>query len=190
MTKATNNYFAMLNSIDLTDVVELKGQYTYLSWPHAVAKLREFEPSSTWEVKRFDGKPYLQTDVGFFVEVAVTVLGVTLSQIHPVLDTKNRSILAPTPFDINTSIQRCLVKAIALHGLGLSIYAGEDVPEGNGAVETLSEQQQAHIKATIQNVGGDLSRLLAYFKVKKLEEIPASEYDRVLRSLQRSRKAA
>ncbi len=51
----------------------------------------------------------------------MTVQGMMLSQIHPVLDNKNRPILAPTPFDINTSIQRCLVKAIALHGLGLSI---------------------------------------------------------------------
>ena len=61
----------------------------------------------------------------------MTVQGVTLSQIHPVLDGKNRPIFEPTAFDINTSIQRCLVKAIALHGLGLYIYAGEDLPEGD-----------------------------------------------------------
>lgn len=54
----------------------------------------------------------------------------TLSQIHPVLDGKNRPLAEPTAFDINTSIQRCLVKAIALHGLGLYIYAGEDLPNG------------------------------------------------------------
>lgn len=87
-------------------------------------------------MRRFDGLPYLATDLGFFVEVAVTVQGVTLSQIHPVLDNKNRPLLAPTPFDINTSIQRALVKAIALHGLGLSIYAGEDLPDLQGAGET------------------------------------------------------
>ena len=62
--------------------------------------------------------------------VAVTVQGVTLSQIHPVLDGRNQPILEPSSFDINTSIQRCLVKAIALHGLGLYIYAGEDLPDG------------------------------------------------------------
>ena len=64
-----------------------------------------------------------------FVEVAVTVQGITLSQIHPVLDSRNRPLTAPNAFDINTSIQRCLVKAIALHGLGLYIYAGEDLPQ-------------------------------------------------------------
>jgi hypothetical protein len=69
------------------------------------------------------------TETGCFVEVAVTVQGMTLSQIHPVLDGRNRVIIAPTAFDINTSIQRALVKAIALHGLGLYVYAGEDLPQ-------------------------------------------------------------
>jgi hypothetical protein len=66
----------------------------------------------------------------------VTVQGITLSQIHPVLDGKNRPLQVPTSFDINTSIQRCLVKAIALHGLGLNIYAGEDLPIVDGSEES------------------------------------------------------
>lgn len=110
------------------DHVEKKGGFTYLSWPYAVAQLRLAEPTASWEVRRFDGLPYLATEAGVFVEVAVTVQGVCLSQIHPVLDARNRPILQPTAFDINTSIQRCLVKAIALHGLGLYVYAGEDLP--------------------------------------------------------------
>src|SRR6187431_1992624 len=75
------------------------------------------------------GLPYLKTDCGYFVEVEVTVEGVRLSQIHPVLDARNKPIEMPSAFDINTSIQRCLVKAIALHGLGLYVYAGEDLPQ-------------------------------------------------------------
>src|SRR5208337_4711560 len=82
------------------------------------------------EVRRFDGLPYLKTETGYFVEVAVTVQGVTLSQIHPVLDSRNRVIADPTAFEINTSIQRCFVKCVALHGLGLSVYSGEDLPNG------------------------------------------------------------
>ena len=74
-------------------------------------------------------------------DVSVTVKAITLSQIHPVLDSKNRPILAPTAFDINTSIQRCLVKAIALHGLGLYIYAGEDLPATSD--EARSEERPA-----------------------------------------------
>jgi len=134
-TSASNNdnYFCRLSLIDVSNYIEKKGQFSYLSWPYAVSQLRQFDPAATWEVKRWDGLPYLICDLGVFVEVAVTVQGITLSQIHPVLDAKNKPISIPTSFDINTSIQRCLVKAIALHGLGLSIYAGEDLPIIDGS---------------------------------------------------------
>ena len=127
------NAFRKLFNINVATHVDKKGTFSYLSWPFAVSQLRLADPAATWEVKRFDGLPYLMTDLGYFVEVAVTVAGVTLSQIHPVLDARNRPIQVPTSFDINTSIQRCLVKAIALHGLGLSIYAGEDLPDLDAA---------------------------------------------------------
>ena len=123
------NHFARLSAINVSEHIERKGGFAYLSWPIAVAQLRLADPTACWEVRRFDGPPYLMTESGCFVDVAVTVKGVTLSQIHPVLDGRNRVIIAPTAFDINTSIQRCLVKAIALHGLGLYIYAGEDLPQ-------------------------------------------------------------
>jgi hypothetical protein len=132
MNASNDNYFTQLSSINVSAYVEQKGQFSYLSWPYAVSQLRQFDPAATWEVKRFAGLPYLVTDLGVFVEVAVTVQGITLSQIHPVLDGKNRPLQVPTSFDINTSIQRCLVKAIALHGLGLNIYAGEDLPIVDG----------------------------------------------------------
>ncbi len=123
-----SNYFAELAAINVSDHVEKKGQFNYLSWPYAVAQLRMFDESATWCIERFNGLPYLTTEFGTFVEVSVTVRGVTLSQIHPVLDSRNKTIPVPSAFDINTSIQRCLVKAIALHGLGLNVYAGEDLP--------------------------------------------------------------
>jgi Protein of unknown function (DUF1071) len=125
----TDNHFARLSAINVSEHIERKGGFAYLSWPFAVAQLRLADPTASWEVRRFNDLPYLMTDTGVFVEVAVTVQGITLSQIHPVLDGRNRPILAPTCFDINTSIQRALVKAIALHGLGLYIYAGEDLPQ-------------------------------------------------------------
>ena len=113
-----DNYFRTLSGVNISDQLEKKGEYSYLSWPFAVQQLRLADPTATWEVKRFDNLPYLKTEVGYFVEVAVTVQGITLSQIHPVLDDEHRPIAAPTCFEINTSIQRALVKAIALHGLG------------------------------------------------------------------------
>jgi hypothetical protein len=122
------NYFEMLSKINVSEHVEKKGGFNYLSWSFAVAELRKHFPDARWEVKRFDNLPYLKTPLGYFVEVEVTVNGIPMSQIHPVLDNRNQVIKEPNVFHINTSIQRCLVKAIALHGLGLYIYAGEDLP--------------------------------------------------------------
>ena len=134
------NYFASLNQVNVSAHIERKGAFAYLSWPFAVAQLRLADPQATWEVRRFDGLPYLKSDCGYFVEVAVTVQGVTLSQIHPVLDARNDPIAEPTSFDINTSIQRALVKAIALHGLGLYLYAGEDLPDTKWPAHDLRTQ--------------------------------------------------
>lgn len=127
------NHFAELYRINVSEHVEKKGRFSYLSWPYAVAELSKRYPNASWEVKRFDGLPYLKAECGYFVEVSVTVNGVERSQIHPILDNNNRPIKVPTSFDVNTSIQRALVKAIGLHGLGLYIYAGEDLPEGEEA---------------------------------------------------------
>lgn len=122
------NYYTELAKIDVSDHVEKKGKFSYVSWAWAVDQLRRVEPEATWEVMRFEGMPFMRTECGYFVEVSVTVKGITLSQIHPVLDNSNKPVTKPNAFQINTSIQRCLVKAIALHGLGLYIYAGEDLP--------------------------------------------------------------
>src|SRR5207344_1852762 len=147
----------------------------------AVAQLRLAYSSANWELKRFDGLPFLRTEVGYFVEVAVTVQGVALTQIHPVLDSKNRPIAEPTCFDINTSIQRCLVKAIALHGLGLYVYAGEDLPDGAAnesqpqqpAAEMINAEQIKRIESLLAETGQTLQRLLAFLHVDALDQIPA-----------------
>lgn len=207
------NHFARLNSINVSEHVEKKGGFSYLSWPYAVAQLRLADPTAAWEVRRFNGLPYLATKIGVFVEVAVTVQGITLSQIHPVLDGRNRPLLAPNAFDINTSIQRCLVKAIALHGLGLYIYAGEDLPvttnefssandeptkptESTAPREeirhvgpTISGPQQAQIQKLVVQTGTELQRLLEHFGIAKLADLPAAEFVRVVRTLE-SRRAA
>jgi hypothetical protein len=211
MKASNDNYFSTLAAINVNDHVERKGQFNYLSWPFAVSQLRQFDPTATWEVKRYGDLPYLTTDLGVFVEVAVTVQGTTLSQIHPVLDGKNRPMMAPTSFDINTSLQRCLVKAIALHGLGLYIYAGEDLPEGadEGSGEqptptpapatvtplpappkrsdTISAAQIGYINKLIKETGTELQKVLDYFGIEKIDDIAKSEASRVIRSLEQSR---
>ena len=200
----TTNTFRKLLSIDVSKHVERKGQFDYLSWPFAVSQLRLADSEATWEVKRFNGLPFMETDLGFFVEVAVTVQGVTLSQIHPVLDQRNRPIASPTTFDINTSIQRCLVKAIALHGLGLNVYAGEDLPldqeETGTNVTTFTPQdrqkpsgsaitpaQLRYIENLVDELGVDVHKLLDYFGFESLDSIPKSEASRVIKALESKR---
>ena len=194
-----DNYFAKLNAISVSDHIEKKGNFSYLSWPYAVAQLRLADPAATWEVKRFAGLPYLQTELGFFVEVSVTVQAVTLSQIHPVLDAKNRPIELPNAFDINTSIQRALVKAIALHGLGLYVYAGEDLPAVDAvtiqqpdviAAGTITPEQIAKVTSLLAETGQSLQRVLAFFRVNSLAEIKVADFPRVIATLEKSKRRA
>lgn len=144
ITMEDSNSFKKLSAIDITSYIEKKGKFSYLSWTHAVTILRENYPKSVWEVKRYDWAPFLRTECGYFVEVALTVDGITLSQIHPVLDNRNNPIYKPTSFDINNSIQRCLVKAIALHGLGISVYSEEDLPKTSFENKTNNNSERTY----------------------------------------------
>ena len=125
------------------------------------------------------------------------------------LDAKNRPIAEPSSFDINTSIQRCLVKAIALHGLGLYIYAGEDLPDTNGSTEPakpiqppepagtpaatparVNVKQLDAIRRALSQTGTGERRLLDYFQVEHLEDLAYDDFPRVMRSIQNTRSAA
>ena len=130
MSKTKQSTFDKLFKTDVSKYVKKKGKYSYLSWCFAVQELKKVCPTARWGVtKSEDGSPYFKTDCGYFVEVWVDVEGVSLSQVHPVLDNRNQPIENPNSFHINTSLQRALAKCIALHGLGLYIFAGEDLPE-------------------------------------------------------------
>lgn len=181
----TENYFSKLAQIDCSEHVEKKGRFSYLSWAWAVKKLREVDPTATWEVKRFDGVPYLKTDCGYFVEVEVTVQGLPLSQIHPILNNQNKPIAEPNSFDINTSIQRCLVKAIALHGLGLYIYAGEDLPEIQE--DPISSQQVGAIKLNIKKLATlrkvDEDTIKGHLSITEVTELTKTQADEVIKKL-------
>ena len=135
------NVFETLNKVDVSQYTEKKGKFNYLSWSYAVRELLKVCPTATWEIHTFknvDGtdQPYMKNGTGAYVQVSVDVEGIVRTQIHPVLDHRNQTIKEPNAFEINTSIQRCLAKAIALHGLGLYIFAGEDLPEGDEVTKT------------------------------------------------------
>ena len=122
--------FETLSAIDVGQFTEKKGNFTYLSWADAVNVLLKHYPDATWRVlTNPDGYPYTPCPAGAFVTVELTIDGIPRTQVHPVLDFRNKAISEPNAFDVNTAIQRCLAKAISLHGLGLYIYRGEDLPD-------------------------------------------------------------
>ena len=138
MSNTKQSTFMKLFKTDVSEYVKKKGNFNYLSWAYAVRELKKLHPTATWHVHEYDHVvtgistvakvPFIKTECGYFVKVTVIVNDIEATQIHPVLDNYNKTIDTPNAFEINTSIQRCLVKAIALHGLGIHIYAGEDLP--------------------------------------------------------------
>ena len=123
-----NKHIGLL-SVNVNEHVEKKGQLKYLSWAWAWAEALKADNNATFEVKMFGDMPYCSIGQTCMVWVTVTMYGKPLMCQLPVIDNRNKPIINPDAFAINTSIMRCLAKAVALHGLGLYIYAGEDLPE-------------------------------------------------------------
>lgn len=125
--------FEALNSVNVNGHTEKKNGLTYLSWAWAWGELLKKYPDSTYTIyENKDGWFYHTDGKTCWVKTGVTVEGKEYIEMLPVMDYKNRSIPADsvTSFDVNKAIQRSLTKAVARHGLGLYIYAGEDLPEG------------------------------------------------------------
>jgi len=121
-----------LLKINVNEYTEKKNGLTYLSWAGAWGEALKADPAVNFKVEMFDGTPLMMVGGSFMVWVTVTMFGKPVTCMLPVLDYRNKPINTPNSFDVNTSIMRCLVKAIAMHGLGLYIYAGEDAPEEVG----------------------------------------------------------
>lgn len=133
MSKEKKSVWATLSAIDVNDKTEEKGSMTYLPWAWAWGTLKENYPEATFKKHIHDGMAYIKDEKGnAFVEVTVTVEGISATELYPVTDYKNNAISNPDAFQVNTALQRALVKAIAYHGLGHYIYAGEDIPQIDG----------------------------------------------------------
>jgi len=124
-----------LSKIDCSEHVEKKGNFNYLSWAWAWATLKEHCPDATFEKHWFNmgdpsySLPYAMDKQGnAYVKVTVTVDGQSISETYPVTNHYNKSIQKPDSMEVNTALQRCLVKAVAFHGLASYLYAGEDLP--------------------------------------------------------------
>jgi hypothetical protein len=115
--------------INVDEFTDKKNGLTYLSWAGAWGEVLKADPKANFKVEMFDGTPLMPVGGTFMVWVTVTMFDKPVTCMLPVLDYRNKPISAPNSFDVNTSIMRCLVKAIAMHGLGLYIYAGiENIP--------------------------------------------------------------
>ena len=126
-----------LLKINVNDHTERKGNLTYLSWAWAWAEVLKIDPAARYTVHEWNDMPvcYLRNGTAM-VKVSVEVKGDIKTCLLPVMDNRNRSIVDPDSFAVNTAIMRCLTKCIALFGLGLYIFGGEDLPEGEKAEPT------------------------------------------------------
>lgn len=166
MAEEKKNAFEVLNAVNVNGHTEVKDtgktKLTYLSWAWAWAEVKKRYPGASYEIVKFNGLPYVFDEkTGYMVYTTVTIEGITHEMWLPVMDSNNRAMLdhpydvstsyktftvnKATMFDINKTIMRCLTKNLAMFGLGLYIYAGEDLPEDP---EEVSTEEQKPKKAS------------------------------------------
>ena len=144
--------FAELRKISV--IMKKKGRFNYLSWAYAVDVLLQEDKDANWEFKQ----PQMFGET-MMVFCTVTAFGTSRTAFLPVMNNNNQAIANPDANQVNKAMQRCLVKAIALHGIGLYIFEGEDIPEED-------EQEQVVQKSKIED-----ARLL-----KAIEQIKSGKY--------------
>lgn len=189
--------FEKLNSINVNGHTEKKNGLTYLSWAWAWGELLKAYPDSTYTIyENRDGWNYHTDGRTAWVKTGVTVEGKEYIEMLPVMDFKNRSIPLEqiTSFDVNKAIQRSLTKAVARHGLGLYIYAGEDLPETDAtagaipantaptAAPRISEDDRERLKQNAKYVYGDdwaakLAELMGRYNIDSTDDITVPVYE-------------
>jgi len=148
--------FEKLSAVNVNKYVEKKNNLTYLSWAYAWGETKRVCPDATYRI----GETEYDESLGFMCHTEVTIEGETLEMWLPVMDGANKSMKktaytyssrygdktvdAATTFDINKTIMRCLVKNLAMFGMGIYIYAGEDMPE----TDTVTQKAEAPKKPT------------------------------------------
>lgn len=198
------NYFDELYSLNVNENVEKKNGLTYLSWSWAIAEILKKHPDMTYKILRFENNlPYTYDEkTGYMVFTEVTICGITREMWLPVMDGANKAMLdheytyevknyktgeliekkvAPaTMFDINKTIMRCLTKNFAMFGLGLYIYAGEDLPEEE-QTRKITEKQIEKIQKLVAE--DKINDMLVYYKVStmKIEDMLYKDAEEVIK---------
>jgi hypothetical protein len=187
--------FETLNKVNVNGHTEQKNGLTYLSWAWAWGEFKKAFPDAVYEVVKFDGKPYVYDEnLGYMCYTTVTVGELTHEMWLPVMDNTNKTmkaepytykdrygkektVQAATMFDINKTIMRCLVKNLAMFGLGLYIYAGEDLPEEEK--EEPQKQDKIHVDSLIalaQRKGYTENNIKKQYGVKAVEDLTDAQY--------------
>lgn len=224
--------FEKLNAINVNEHTEKKNNLTYLSWAWAWAEVKKQYPEATYEIKMFDGKPFLYDEnLGYMVMTSMTIEGLTHEMWLPVMDNTNKAmkdhaytykvknpnykystlniddgkfydrygnvqeeynektVEKATMFDVNTAIMRCLTKNIAMFGLGLYIYAGEDLPQVEQeeapkeqakqekvAKQTIDEVKIKALTSRCEKEEVPIERVLTLYKVEKLAQLTEKQF--------------
>lgn len=205
--------FEELNAINVNDKTEKKKsggtELTYLSWTWAWAEVKKRYPDAHYEIMMHDGLPYVYDEnTGYMVFTTVTIDGISHMMWLPVMDGANKAmkskpytystkyngektVEAATMFDVNKTIMRCLVKNLAMFGLGLYIYAGEDLPETEAEeqktaqevakkkLEKIDTGQIEGLKKTLSENGIDEAFVLSLYKLKDLSEVTNQKLENI-----------
>lgn len=188
----SNDVFKVLNNVDVSPLTKKKGNFDYLSWSNAVREASKLFPEMSWEFTKWDYLPYLKTEVGYFVECSVTINGLVKTQMMAVLDFKNQTAMSPKANDINKSQMRALTKAIALHGLGIHLWAGEDINgeyEGDGSKKmelSIDSDQVARLNSLLLCDNGEPTpkgwKVIRAFKIETIDTIAEKDFDKILKA--------
>lgn len=186
-----------LLKLNVNEHTEKKNGLTYLSWAWAWAEALKADPAANFEVQQFDGKPYIDVNGTAMVVVAVRIQGIVRTCQLPVMNSSNQPITIEgrkfkdkygnekveklDSFNLNTAIMRCMTKCLALFGLGLYIYAGEDLPEVAEEMKPVEEKKAAEPAVNAQEAAN-----LQLFANSMLEYIHIAKDEKGLRSYWKS----
>lgn len=203
------NYFAELNALNVGDKIEKKNGLSYLSWAWAWGEVKKLHPDAQYRIyENADGWNYHTDGRTCWVKTGVTVAGIEHIEYLPVMNNRNKSIPVEevTSFDVNKAIQRSLTKALARHGLGLYIYAGEDLPEDaqkaakeeekKANASKIDEIKQASLLGEIKRTGWTVEGMLDWLSsktetpVNSIKDITLAQYVGVMQRLERKPDAA
>lgn len=189
------NYFDELSKIDLTEKIDKKGKLPYLPWSHAWGELKRRFPDATYTIyENAEGWNYHTDGKTAWVKTGVTVNGIEHIEYLPIMNYNNKSIPLDdiTSMDVNKTIQRSITKAIARHGIGLAVYAGEEkqVYEEEEMEKELdkkiSKKEVEQIKNTLKQ--NQIDSVLEQLGKEKVEDLTKRDFGNIFTSLAKGAK--